>query len=130
MKMRKLLRVIKRDTSSSNISHSKPNKGKRLDKRSVLVIVFGIYLTFILLSQIPLFAENLIDTSEMDDSYEYHLSFPTDGKTGHYYVERYDTSQLGRIHVIYSTESNSLEVIIIKHISSSVITFMFTYSLN
>lgn len=46
----------------------------------------------------------------MDESYESRLTFPQDGKQGHYYVERYDTAKEGRIHVIYTTESNSLEV--------------------
>jgi hypothetical protein len=46
----------------------------------------------------------------MDEAIESHLRFPVDGKTGHYYVERYDTSKDGRINVIYTTDSNSLEV--------------------
>jgi uncharacterized repeat protein (TIGR01451 family) len=46
----------------------------------------------------------------MDETIESRLSFPEDGKKGHYYVERYDTTQTGRINVIYTTESNSLDV--------------------
>jgi uncharacterized repeat protein (TIGR01451 family) len=65
---------------------------------------------FIILSQIPFIAENYIDTSEMDETTESYLRFSSDGKTGHYYVERYDTNVPGRIHVVYTTKSNSLEV--------------------
>ncbi len=79
-------------------------------KKSILAVLFAVYITFILLSQIPFLAENLIDISTMEDSYEYNLSFPNDGKQGHYYVERYDTLKSGYIHVTYTTDSNSLEV--------------------
>ena len=63
------------------------------------------------MSQVPFFAENLFrNTTDMDDYYESHLSFPSDGKRGHYYVERYDTNKSGLINLNYSTASNSLEV--------------------
>jgi len=80
-----------------------------LTKKSIFAILFALYLVFILLSQIPFLAEDL-DTGVMDDTYESHLTFSQDGKTGHYYVERYDTQKVGRINVLYTTDSNSLEV--------------------
>jgi uncharacterized repeat protein (TIGR01451 family) len=46
----------------------------------------------------------------MVSDYEAHLRFPNDGKSGHYYVERYGNTEDGKIHVIYTTKSNSLEV--------------------
>jgi uncharacterized repeat protein (TIGR01451 family) len=72
------------------------NKSK---KDSFLKIVIILWLVLILLSQVPFIAENTFDTS-----------FTTDGKTGHYYVERYDTTQAGRIKVLYTTKTNSLKV--------------------
>jgi len=86
--------------------------GDRLktNRTSLLSVLFALWLVFIILSQVPFIAENLIDTSEMDETVESHLRFLSDGKTGHYYVERYDTNQTGLINVLYTTESNSLEV--------------------
>ena len=81
-----------------------------LAKKSIFAVLFALYTVFILLSQIPFIAEDIIDTSKMEDSYEYSLSFPSDGKQGHYYIERYDTLKTGYIHITYTTKSNSLEV--------------------
>ena len=46
----------------------------------------------------------------MDEIYEYNLKFTNDGRTGHYYVERYNTELDGKINVVYTTKSNTLEV--------------------
>ena len=89
----------------------KPGALRRKSKKdSFLKILLILWLVLILLSQIPFIAENTIDTSNMDESYEYNLTFTSDGKTGHYYVERYDTSQSGRINVLYTTKTNALKV--------------------
>ena len=69
-----------------------------------------MWVVLLLLSQIPFIAEDYLDTNDMEDSYEYHLTFTKDGKSGHYYVERHNINESGRIHVIYTTASNSLEV--------------------
>ncbi len=74
------------------------------------MILGTLWIVFIILSQLPFIAQDIMDINDMDDSYEYNLTFPTDGKQGHYYVERYDTSSDGRIHVKYTTSTNSLEV--------------------
>ena len=81
-----------------------------MTKKSIFAILLALYLVFILISQIPFLAEEIVDTSDMDDTYESRLTFPRDGKQGHYYVERYDKTEAGRIHVIYTTATNSLEV--------------------
>jgi uncharacterized repeat protein (TIGR01451 family) len=72
--------------------------------------MFALYVVFILVSQIPLIAEQFINTDDMVDRYECVLTFPKDGKQGHYYVERYDTSKIGRIDLEYITKTNSLDV--------------------
>jgi uncharacterized repeat protein (TIGR01451 family) len=97
---------LKRPGSKHSSTTSKENSAK---KNSILKILFALYITFIILSQIPLMAENF-DYSDMVDNYEAHLTFKADGKTGHYYVERYDTGEPGIILVEYVTQSNSLEV--------------------
>ena len=81
------------------------------NKNTFWKLLIVLWMVFIILSQVPFLAENFVDTSEMDDVMEYHLSFPQDGKAGHYYVERYNQSQIGRINVKYTTKSNSLEVL-------------------
>jgi len=83
---------------------------KHSNKKSKWLILYAFWVVLIILSQVPFIAENLIDTSEMDASYDSTLTFINDGKTGHYYIERYDTDQNGLINVIYTTDSNSLEV--------------------
>ncbi len=83
---------------------------KRQNKNSKWMILYALWIVLILLSQVPFLAETLVDTSEMDDTVESHLRFPQDGKQGHYYVERYDSNQNGLINVVYTTDSNSLEV--------------------
>ena len=64
----------------------------------------------LILSQVPFIAENYFDIDNLEDSYEYHLSFTSDGKSGHYYVERNDPTEKGQIDVIYTTKSNSLDI--------------------
>ena len=91
----------------SNISPRSPSKSKR---RSILAVLLALYVVFILVSQIPLIAEQFLSTDDMVDRYECVLTFPKDGRQGHYYVERYDTSKIGRIDLEYVTKTNSLDV--------------------
>ena len=81
------------------------SKNKYKNKRSKWVILYALWIILILLSQVPFLAQTLIDTSDMDETVESHLTFPSDGKQGHYYVERYDKNQTGRINVLYTTSS-------------------------
>ncbi len=74
------------------------------------MILGTLWVVFIILSQVPFIAQDIMNIDNMDDSYEYNLKFPSDGKLGHYYVERYDTSADGFIYVKYTTSTNSLEV--------------------
>jgi len=73
------------------------------------IIALALYLTFILLSTIAFTADRSI-VPNMKSSYEYHLTYTKDGLQSHYYVERVDTSELGRIDLVYKTASNSLIV--------------------
>jgi hypothetical protein len=72
-------------------------------------IVLALYITFLLLSTIPYIADHAVE-STMKDSYEYHLTYPRDGRQTHYYVERVNTSQIGKIDLVYKTATNSLIV--------------------
>jgi PKD repeat protein len=90
---------------SSRDLKKKPTKRKRKWK----LIAIALYITFLLLSTIPYLADRSIEPN-MVDSYEYHLKYRKDGRQSHYYVERVNTSQIGRIDLIYTTDSNTLEV--------------------
>ena len=73
------------------------------------VIAIALYITFLLLSTIALTAERNIEP-EMQESYTYHLRYPRDGRQTHYYVERENTSRIGKIDLTYTTISNTLDV--------------------
>ena len=72
-------------------------------------VLLAIYLAFILVSKVPIFAEESIEIN-MKDSYDYHLTYKTDGRQGHYYIERYNPTQYGYIDLVYTTSSNSIVV--------------------
>ena len=61
------------------------------------------------MTSIPFLADRAIEPN-IKDKYEYHISYPSDGRQTHYYVEREDTGSLGRIDITYTTASNSLNV--------------------
>jgi uncharacterized repeat protein (TIGR01451 family) len=73
------------------------------------IIALAVYLTFILLSTIAFTADRSV-VPNMKSSYEYHLTYKKDGLQSHYYVEREDTSEPGRIDLVYKTASNTLDV--------------------
>ncbi len=87
-------------------------------RKKAFIVGFAIYLTFILLSVIPYIAESHVRSrqEQMDDEYEYHLIFPTDGEyptigaDWKYKVERVDPSKAGEIILTYTTASNTLNV--------------------
>jgi hypothetical protein len=58
---------------------------------------------------IPFAADRAIEP-QMKDSYTYHLRYPQDGRQTHYYVERVNTSEIGKIDLTYTTKSNTLDV--------------------
>lgn len=83
---------------------------KKLSKKGfVIILVYAMYITFILLSRVPLFAETWVEP-KMEDNYEYNLSFLTDGKQSHYEVERYDQSIPGTIYIKYYPVNNTLKI--------------------
>jgi hypothetical protein len=90
-------------------SKTNQHEVKTSSKRSWKTIAFALYITFILLSTIPFIAERSIEP-QMKDTYDYHLTYRYDGRQSHYYVERVNTSQIGKIDLTYTTSSNSLEV--------------------
>lgn len=82
----------------------------RIDnKKKLMVALYAIFLSFILLSLSTLLAEDYIGT-KMDDEYNYHLTFPSDGKQSHYFVERVDTDADGNIDLTYLPRTNTLDV--------------------
>ncbi len=83
---------------------------KKISKMGlVIALVYALYIAFIILSRVPLLAEIWVET-EMEDTYEYHISFLSDGKQSHYDVERYNQSSPGYIHVKYTTMNNTVKI--------------------
>jgi len=99
--------------SSKNNKHHGPghgpNNASNTYKRRWKIIAIALYITFILLSAIPYMADRSIEPN-MQESYEYHLRYPRDGRQTHYYVELVNTSRIGKIDLVYTTASNSLDV--------------------
>jgi hypothetical protein len=81
-------------------------------RKKLLKLGIALYLTFILLSTIPYIAETQLRNRQrqMDDQYDYHLVFETDGNQSHYIVERVNTSKNATITLTYTTASHTLEV--------------------
>jgi hypothetical protein len=98
--------VINSKSDRKNDDLSK--KQKRLN-HNWKIIVIALYITFLILTSIPFLADRAIEPN-IKDKYEYHISYPSDGRQTHYYVEREDTGSLGRIDITYTTASNSLNV--------------------
>jgi hypothetical protein len=92
-----------------NGSKHYPNTGNKPRRRSWKTIAIALYITFILLSTFAYLADRSVEPN-MKDSYEYHLTYPRDGRQTHYYVERVNTSRIGKIDLVYTTASNSLDV--------------------
>jgi len=78
-------------------------------KQRTFVLLFSLYITFIVISQVPYLAQQSVHTT-MDETYEYHLKFPADGNQSHYHVQRYDKNALGTVDLIYTTSTNTLVV--------------------
>ncbi|MCK5558993.1 MAG: hypothetical protein KAJ51_00305, partial [Thermoplasmata archaeon] len=102
-------------TPQSATRNPKSNDGRKpgiAQRKKLLIMGFAFYLTFILLSTIPYIAETQLRgrQREMDDQYDYHLVFETDGPQSHYIVERVNTSKNATIILTYTTASHTLEV--------------------
>ncbi|MCK5559871.1 MAG: hypothetical protein KAJ51_04735, partial [Thermoplasmata archaeon] len=91
--------------TKSNQRNPKSNS-KRINWKAIAI---ALYITFLLLSTIALTADRTIET-KMQESYTHHLRYPRDGRQTHYYVERVNTSRIGKIDLTYTTESNTLDV--------------------
>ena len=96
-------------SNKSSIKNSKPSKKQHELNRNWKSIAIALYITFLILTSIPFLADRAIEPN-LKDKYEYHISYPTDGRQTHYYVERIDTGLPGRIDITYTTASNSLNV--------------------
>jgi len=93
---------------NKNTNHKGGGRWSRPHQRT-LVLIFSLYITFVFLSRVPYVAEQSMKIS-MKDSYEYNLTFDTDGWQDHYYVERYEVDAPGIINLVYTTSSNTLTV--------------------
>ena len=101
--------MVNKNNIKHNSNYKKINKSKKRCNNSWKIIAIELYITFILLSTIPFVADRAIEP-QMQDTYVYHLSYPRDGRQSHYYVERVNTSKIGKIDLVYTTTSNSLVV--------------------
>jgi PKD repeat protein len=104
--------MAKKNKDTINNTNTNNNTKKGLTKpwpRSWKVLAVALYITFLLLSSIPFMADTLIEP-ELKDVYKYHLTYPTDGRQGHYYIERVDTDMMGTIDLVYTPSSNSLSI--------------------
>ena len=89
-------------------------------KRSVWLVIYTVYLSLVLLSVTAFIAEESVDDirDNMDEHYDYYLTFRTDGKTTHYDVTRHDTGKNGRISLRYYTDANKLSVSKVENIKT------------
>ena len=81
-------RPIKTNKTKQSLKKSQKNKWK--------VIGIALYVTFLLLSTVAYTANDTVE-AKLKESYEYHLTYRTDGRQSHYYVERIDSNNPGKI---------------------------------
>ena len=77
--------------------------------KKLVIVGFALYITFILLSQVPYIAEPEM-TRAMKEKYDYHLVFNWDGKQTHYVVDRINDTKPGDITLTYWTNTHTLNV--------------------
>jgi hypothetical protein len=93
----------------AKIRVKKKNKDK-INLKWLIIIGYISYLLLILLSQIPLLAEQYAEEALINnDVVEYHLTFETEGRQSHYYVELTNTSNQGTIDIYYYPKTNTLK---------------------
>jgi hypothetical protein len=102
----------KMKSRSRSKAKSKTNSQPIVKTRLKWLVIIGylLYILLIFLSQLPLLAEFFTNQALIDnDEIEYHLSFNTNGRQSHYYIERANQSKPGRIDVYYYPDSNTLK---------------------
>lgn len=103
------MRFMDPPPKKNNSSKSKSISRYFTLRNKFIIIAFALYITFILLSRVPYIAESETRRA-MQDKYDYNLVFPTDGNLSHYYVERIETLQPGKIDLTYWTKLHTLNV--------------------
>ncbi len=108
VKKPKIIKMLKRQKSN------KPNNPintttKRAFFKWLAIFAYISYLILIIMTQLPFIAEHFTSRALIEnDVVEYHLTFLSDGRQTHYYVERINQSIPGRIDVYYYPKSNTL----------------------
>ncbi len=100
------MEIIGKSRSSNNLNSDKTVNRNR---RTWITVALALYITLLLLSTIPFMADKVIEPN-MKETYVYHLIYRQDGKQTHYYVERENTGQVGKIDLEYITDTNTLDV--------------------
>jgi PKD repeat protein len=92
----------------------KKGSGFKLTRnRSILVVLYAVYIAFILVSAVPYLAENVNNRGEkVGDKYEYHVVLESDGDdVAHYFdIVRDDPTAPGTIDLEYSPSTHTLNV--------------------
>jgi PKD repeat protein len=83
-------------------------------------MLYSLYLAIILASVYAFVAENSISDirKDMDEKYDYFLTFPKDGKQTHYDVTRHNTDLPGKITLTYWTQDNKLDIKKVENIKT------------
>jgi hypothetical protein len=107
--------IMRNKKENNNYRKSMLNHGIHKHQfKSWKAVAVALYITFLLLSMIPFTADRIIEP-QMEGTYTYNLSYYKDGLQSHYYVERVNISEPGRIDLKYTTKTNSL-MITVKNI--------------
>jgi len=106
-------------------------RNRVINKRSLLVILYVIYICFILVSTVPYIAEQ--ETANRgtitNGEYRSNLKFPDHGVYGHYrYVTLNDNSTPGYIDLKYIYETNTLYIERIENVKDLKIDCRMMYS--
>jgi PKD repeat protein len=82
------------------------------NKRSILLILYAIYIAFILVSTIPNLAQQHTRYDLVDGDHTYHLVFENDGSVEPHYFDilRADPSDPGVLDLSYDPESHTLNI--------------------
>ncbi len=79
--------------------------------RSILVVLYVIYVAFILVSAVPYLAEQETRGKLQNGVYESHLTFPENGEYGHYTIVVLSNTDIpGRIDLTYTFATNTLNI--------------------
>lgn len=91
-------------------------RARVLDKRSILMVLYAIYIAFILVSIVPYIAEHQTRHEMEGENFVYHIVFEEDGDdVAHYFeVVRADNSTPGILHLTYYPSTHVLDVDVIN----------------